>query len=49
MVSRKRFREPGIRGHETAAGWLFLLPVIVILGVFLILPILMAAWVSISD
>jgi multiple sugar transport system permease protein len=48
-VSWKRFREPGIRGHEAAAGWLFLLPVIVILGLFLVLPILMAAWVSISD
>ncbi len=45
----KRFREPGIRGHEAGAGWLFLLPVIVILGLFLILPIAMAAWVSFSD
>lgn len=45
----KRFREPGIRGHEAGAGWLFLLPVIVILGLFLVLPIAMAAWVSFSD
>jgi multiple sugar transport system permease protein len=44
-----RLREPGIRGHEAAAGWLFLLPVIVVLGLFLVLPILMAAWVSFSD
>jgi len=44
-----RRREPGIRGHEAAAGWLFLLPVIVILGLFLLLPIAMAAWVSFSD
>jgi len=44
-----RFREPGIRGHQAAAGWLFLAPVIVILGLFLVLPILMAAWVSFSD
>ena len=44
-----RLREPGIRGHQAAAGWLFLLPVIVILGLFLILPIVMAAWVSVSD
>jgi multiple sugar transport system permease protein len=50
MLSRFiRVREPGIRGHETTAGWLFLLPVIVILGLFLVLPILMAAWVSLSD
>jgi multiple sugar transport system permease protein len=45
----RRFREPGIRGHQAAAGWTFLLPVIVILGLFLVLPILMAAWVSFSD
>src|SRR5436309_7070397 len=45
----KRFREPGIHGHQAAAGWTFLAPVIVILGLFLIVPILMAAWVSFSD
>ena len=45
----RRVREPGIRGHEAAAGWLFLLPVIVILGLFLVLPIAAAAWVSFSD
>jgi multiple sugar transport system permease protein len=44
-----RLREPGIRGRQAAAGWLFLAPVIVILGLFLVLPILMAAWVSFSD
>jgi multiple sugar transport system permease protein len=44
-----RFREPGIRGHQAAAGWLFLAPVIVILGLFLVLPIAAAAWVSFSD
>jgi multiple sugar transport system permease protein len=49
MPVKRRLREPGIRGHEAAAGWLFLLPVIVILGLFLVLPILMAAWVSLSD
>ena len=44
-----RSREPGIRGHQAAAGWLFLAPVIVILGLFLVLPIAAAAWVSFSD
>jgi multiple sugar transport system permease protein len=44
-----RWREPGIRGHQAAAGWLFIAPVIVILGVFLVVPIVMAAWVSVSD
>jgi len=43
------FREPGIRGHQAAAGWGFLAPVIIILGLFLVVPILMAAWVSVSD
>jgi multiple sugar transport system permease protein len=46
---RRRLREPGIRGHQAAAGWLFLAPVIVILGLFLVLPIAAAAWVSFSD
>jgi multiple sugar transport system permease protein len=45
----RRWREPGIRGHQAAAGWLFLAPVILILGVFLFVPIVMAAWVSVSD
>jgi multiple sugar transport system permease protein len=31
------------------AGWLFTLPVILILGVFLFIPVLMALWVSFSD
>ena len=49
MLRRFARRDPGIRGHEAAAGWLFLLPVIVILGLFLVLPIAMALWVSFSD
>ncbi len=48
---------PPVRGrggrrrlHQQAgAGWLFVLPMVVILGVFLFLPVLMAAWVSVSD
>lgn len=48
-IVTRRLREPGIRGHEAGAGWLFLLPVIVILGLFLVLPIAMAVWVSFSD
>jgi multiple sugar transport system permease protein len=38
----------GIRGNEGAAGWLFVAPVILILGLFLLLPILMALWVSLT-
>ena len=34
---------------RSVAGWLFVAPVIVILGLFLLLPILMALWVSLTD
>jgi multiple sugar transport system permease protein len=33
---------------ETLAGWLFVAPVVLILGLFLLLPILMALWVSLT-
>jgi multiple sugar transport system permease protein len=42
-------RRGGIRGNERIAGWLFVLPVIAILGLFMVLPILMALWVSLTD
>jgi len=42
-------RRGGIRGREGMAGWLFVTPVVVILGLFLLLPIIVAIWVSISD
>jgi multiple sugar transport system permease protein len=45
-----RRRNPrGIRRGEGAAGWLFILPVVLILGTFLLVPVLMALWVSFSD
>ena len=34
---------------QTGAGWLFVAPTVLILGVFLFVPVLMAAWVSVSD
>lgn len=46
---RGRSRGPGIRGREAATGWLFLSPMLVILGLFLVVPVVMAAWVSVSD
>jgi multiple sugar transport system permease protein len=46
---RERARATGLRRGEAAAGWLFTAPVIVILGVFLAIPVLMALWVSFSD
>ena len=39
----------GIRRGEAAAGRIFTLPVLIILGVFLLVPVLMALWVSFSD
>lgn len=45
MASRLR----ASTGRDAAAGWLFTAPVIVILGLFLVVPVLMAAWVSVSD
>ena len=36
-------------GADAAAGWLFTLPMILIVGVFLVIPVIMAAWVSVSD
>ena len=48
----KRLKKPtkgGTHGHEAAAGWLFISPMIIILGLFLVIPVLMAAWVSVSD
>lgn len=44
---RRRFRSSP--GSHALAGWLFIAPVVLILGVFLVLPIVMAAWVSVSD
>ena len=44
-----RSRRSGIRRGEAASGWLFTAPVIILLGVFLVVPVLMALWVSFSD
>ena len=35
--------------RDAAAGWLFLAPSIAVLGLFLVLPVFMAFWVSVSD
>ena len=39
----------GIRGGEAGRGWLFISPALIIIGLFLVLPILLALWVSFSD
>ncbi len=46
---RARSTRSGIRRGEALAGWVFTLPVILILGVFLLIPVIMALWVSVSD
>lgn len=43
-----RSTKHSMRSSHTA-GWLFVAPAVAILGVFLVLPILMAAWVAVSD
>ncbi|MBC7307494.1 MAG: sugar ABC transporter permease, partial [Dietzia sp.] len=48
MPARRR-RSSGVRGREGAAGWLFIAPAVLILVTFLLVPVLMAAWVSVSD
>lgn len=49
QATPRRGGASGLRRGEAAAGWLFTAPVIVILGVFLLVPVLMALWVSMSD
>ena len=46
VAGRKR---GGIRSGETASGWLFTAPMLILLGLFLVVPVLMALWVSFSD
>ncbi|MFT3888031.1 MAG: sugar ABC transporter permease [Arachnia sp.] len=42
-------RRGSLTRSEGAAGWLFVAPAIVIIGVFLIAPILLALWVSFTN
>ncbi len=42
-------RGSAINRGRTRDGWLFISPAVVVLGLFLALPVLMAAWVSVSD
>ncbi len=38
-----------IHGSRALAGWLFITPAILIIGLFVLVPVVMAAWVSMSD
>lgn len=42
-------RRSALRRGRTRDGWLLVAPAVVVLGLFLLLPVLMAAWVSVSD
>ncbi|MEU3219774.1 sugar ABC transporter permease [Streptomyces sp. NPDC006971] len=44
-AGKSRARRAGRRG-EAAWGWLFVSPMVLVIGLFLLLPILMALWVS---
>ncbi len=39
----------GIRAREGRAGWLFVSPMVLILGAFMLVPIVMAIWVSLLE
>ncbi|QNN52331.1 carbohydrate ABC transporter permease [Nocardioides mesophilus] len=39
----------GNKARQEFAGWIFISPVVLLLGLFLLVPVLMAAWVSVSD
>ena len=38
-----------IHGNRALMGWLFVAPAVLIIGLFVLVPVLMAAWVSMSD
>ena len=46
---KARRHHGGVHKSDAAAGWLFTAPVIIILGLFLLVPVLLALWVSVSD
>lgn len=47
-ASRATPARAGIRAGENLAGWLFVAPMIAVLGLFLVIPIVMAFWVSLT-
>lgn len=47
-IDGSRRASGGIRGREAIAGWFFTAPMILILGVFLFIPVLMALYVSMT-
>jgi len=45
----RRRRRGRLHGHQALAGWLFVAPALLGLGLFLLAPILLALWVSFRD
>ena len=48
-VKAPRRNRQGEGQRQSVAGWLFITPVLLILGLFLVIPIVMALWVSFTD
>ncbi|WP_394771144.1 carbohydrate ABC transporter permease [Lacisediminihabitans sp.] len=48
-ATTRRSSRSGIRGGEALSGYLFTAPMLILLGLFLVVPVLMALWVSFSD
>ena len=44
-----RRHHDGIHRGQARSGWLFTAPTLILLGLFLVIPIFMALWVSVSD
>ncbi len=42
-------RRSGVNRGQAISGYLFVAPILIILGLFLLIPVVMAAWVSVSD
>src|SRR5690625_177234 len=45
----RRAKGSKLKRGEGLAGWVFTAPMLIILGLFLFIPVLMALWVSVSD
>ncbi|MEO5610207.1 MAG: sugar ABC transporter permease [Ornithinibacter sp.] len=48
-VPRRRTGGKGAGQRQSVAGWLFVTPVLLVLGLFLVIPIFMALWVSFTN
>src|SRR5690625_5084018 len=49
LTKPRRAKRSKLQRGEGLAGWLFTSPMLLILGLFLLIPVLMALWVSFSD